>query len=789
MAIQKSFPTSRSISPSIRITEKDLSFVRSATVTHRSGLVGFASKGPINRPVLIRSRRELANTFGYPHPESGDPFLLYAAQQYLMVSSEVYIVRVADEDVVSDHRAEFASVEIPAAGGQISFVSDTAGPYEFDREGFFRWRLNGVLSATTLAVPAKNYTTAELIDYLNSWLVSERDGIEFFRSSDDKLGVRSTFAYGPDSELELVSVQDSIYGGPVKGSQPDATNVTGLGASMSRAVLVGSKDRYPNSHANAGEFDFTGLSGLNLRIVVDGSENVLIDNTVQIVDLKDLEGTQPSTADVVNNMNSQRASEGGTLPGGWEAYAEGDSVAIRTLHYGRDARLLVKSSSSAAKLLGFSSSTAFGESPVGPTNDGAAHTFARINGSDNTSGNPTFNLVADSAGLDGNATQVVIRGDNREGTFTLEVFNNGVQLEAWGPLSKNENNLYYVGTYLDSVSKWIRVEDIPSNPAPPKPGTYRLSGGSDGIPSDPDDQDDLIIGSAQGYSGVYALSEPEQIDIDLLAVPGHSSTAVVLAMLDVCQNARMDCLALVDPPFGLNVSESVAWQNGRHPLNTIRFDSDFGALYWPWVMIRDNFNGVDVWTPPSGSVLATYALSDSLAAPWFAPAGETRGVVPNIIDVFSRPTLEERDLMYGNENCINPIVSYANLDGFVIMGQKTLQRRPTALDRVNIRRLLFFIEKRIRAESRQLLFDPHDAEQRNNFVRLATNVLTEVQVARGIEDFVVQCDEELNPPEVVERYELRAKIGILPIKATEFIFIEFAMHGNDSFNQVVNPVV
>jgi len=240
-------------------------------------------------------------------------------------------------------------------------------------------------------------------------------------------------------------------------------------------------------------------------------------------------------------------------------------------------------------------------------------------------------------------------------------------------------------------------------------------------------------------------------------------------------------LAIIDPPFGLTVKEIIDWQNGVHPLNTTRFDSDFGALYWPWVRLRDNFNRIDIWAPPSGSVMATIAHSDQLSAPWFAPAGVNRGQVPNITDVFSRPTLEERDLMYGNRNAINPIVQFVDFEGFVVWGQKTLQRRPTALDRVNVRRLMFVIEKRIRSASRQLLFDPHDDILRQKFVRIATAILTEIQVGRGVDDFRVKCDTELNTPDVIDRNEMRARVGVIPIRAAEFIFIEFSIHRTGSF--------
>jgi hypothetical protein len=573
----------------------------------------------------------------------------------------------------------------------------------------------------------------------------------------------------------MVSVQDAIYGGAVIDG-----NVTGFGTGMTQATITGSLDRYPESYQTASNYDFTGLTDLNLQIVIDGTDNVLIDNVVQVIDLSDLEGAEWTIDEVVDEINSQLVENGGTLPGGWVASADGDSLAFTTLTHGRDARLLVKSDSTAAGLFGLEHVTKKGTSPVGTSGDGSTYTYGRVNGDANSTGAVTFTVKADSPGIDGNATQIVIENNIREGNFQIQVYNNGVQVESWGGIVKDQESRFYVETFLALVSDWIRVEDNTDNAAPPLDGTYSLAGGTDGIPADPDDQDGLIIGNNLAFTGMYALSEPEQIDIDLIAVPGHSSTAVVSALLDLCQNVRSDCLAIIDPPFGLTVNEIIDWQNGSHPLNTTRFDSDFGALYWPWVKLNDSFNRVDVWCPPSGSVMATIARSDQLGAPWLAPAGVSRGIVPNILDVFSRPTLEERDLMYGYRNAINPIVQFVDFDGFVIWGQKTLQRLPTALDRVNVRRLMFVVEKRIRIAARQLLFDPHDQILRDKFVRIATSILTDIQVGRGIDQFKVQCDDELNPPDVVDRNEMRARIGIIPIRAAEFIFIEFSIHRTGS---------
>lgn len=815
MAILRGFPPSNTISPSVRITEKDLSFVPPEQSFHRAGLVGFASKGPVNIPTVIRTKRQLNTVFGFPHPETSDPFLIYAAEQYLLVANELYVVRVADEDAVSHERAKTASVDIPSAGGQIIITSDTAGYYNFANESFFRWKLNGVLASKILVVLAdadhdseevqlNGYTAAQLAEDLNLQLEGDVDGIEFFATDDNRIGVMTTFAFGPDASLEFVSVENSILGGDLSPSGNVNPNVTGLGQGMTVAQVTGANDRSPDDgYQAAGTWDFTSDFPLNstvdLQVVVDGTDNVLIDNVVQtIVFPLSMVGdtTSVTTAEIVTEINAQITA--GTIPGGFEALAVGNNLSLRTLHVGRDARLLVKDESATFEFFGFDTpltdpeddssdpgiyATAEGTSPEGVSGDAAIHTYGIVTGDSNTTGEVTFVLNADSSGIEGNTTQVRITNNIREGNFNLEVFNNGVQVESWGQLTKDETSRFYVETFLVLVSDFIRAVDDTSVPSSPLDGTYDLSGGSDGIPADPDDQDALIIGNTLGFTGMYALSEPEQIDIDLIAVPGHSSTSIVMALIDLCQNMRMDCMAIIDPPFGLTVKEIVQWQNGAHPLNTTRFDSDFAALYWPWVRIRDTFNRVDVWVPPSGSVMAVYARNDQFAAPWFAPAGVNRGVVPGITDVFSRPTLEERDLMYGNRNAINPIVQFADFQDYVVWGQKTLQRRPTALDRVNVRRLMFVIEKRIRAASRKLLFDPHDAIFRQKFIDIATAILREVQVGRGLTDFIIQADEELNTPDVIDRNEFRARIGVQPTRAVEFMFLEFSIHRTGSFSE------
>lgn len=868
MAILKGFPPAGTISPQVRIVEIDNSFVNPQQSFHRAGLVGFASKGPINKATVVSSSRQLHTIFGYGHPDAGDPYMIYAAEQYLLVANELYVVRVADTEAVSDERAVTAAVDVPVAGASIILQSSVVGPYVFDVDSFFKWKLNGLESVKTLLVPANtaanpSYTCAELVDELNSQLSATVDGIEFSCTDDLELKVSTTFSYGPDASLELVSVQNSIYGASVdalvltyaagSGSSSttlivaDSTNfengdsieidgvsatistvnhttntitlgsakswgdgnivskatrysgVTGLGSEMKQAQSTSAAAGYSTGYEVDGTWDFTSATNLQLLVVVDGSDNVAVDNSVQVIDLEALEGLSNTTADVVDEINSQITN--GTIVGGFYAvggsstngptidgitidltshplYAA-DNVTLVSLHSGKDAKLLVKSESTAFNIFDFDGLTAKGVSTSGVTGDSNISELAIVTGSAVSATNSLM-ITADSPGIEGNSTQIIVKNDVRNATFTIEVYNNSVQVEAHGNLTKDQTSRYYVETYLTSNSDYITAIDNTLVTAPPKNGTYSLSGGTDGIPADPDLQDELIIGNEIGSTGLFALSDPEQIDIDLLAAPGHSSTSVVLGLINICQNYRMDCLAIVDAPFGLSVNEIVKWQNGAHPLNSTRLDSDFAALYWPWVKIRDNFNRIDVWVPPSGSIMAVIARNDIIAAPWFAPAGTTRGQVPGITGVFSRPTLAERDLMQGNRNAINPIIQF-NDTGYLVFGQKTMQRTPTALDRINVRRMLFLAEKRIKAASRQLLFDPNDETFQRDFIEIASGILREIQIGRGIHDFRIQADASLNTADVIDRNEFRARIGIQPVRSAEFMFLEFSLHRTGDF--------
>jgi hypothetical protein len=846
MANLKGFPPSNTISPSVRFTEQDLTLGADAGVlsTQNIGLVGFCSKGPINKPTRVQSLSDLVVKFGHPNIKSRtgestsyNPYLIWAAQLALNISNAVYIVRCAETDPVSQDYAMTAEANVKASGGLAYVVGNgmfnSTDKITFDKNRWFAWKLNGIQSSkmlmlektSTSASYPTGMTLTEIAAVLNLQLDAIVDGIEFSvvdNGVKKSLKLSTTWAYGVNSTIEIISVMDNLFGGTM-GTGLDyndttGNNLLGLGTLMTHAFVNPTVNKYPNnSYTSAGNYDFTTASDLWFQVVVAGT-NHIYDNAVQTFDLTAvLKGATRSASFIltqINNRLAQHNPSAGIILGGFKPVLNtisvaDDSIKLESLHYGRDAKILVRASSPLAKVFGWSTVTQTG----GPTTSftcsaGTAdcYKYPVLTGSSNANGEVSFTVLADSPGIEGNNTFVTVQNDASGNTFTLNIFVENPftkqinQVEAWGKLTKTRTSPYYVETYINSKSNYIRIDDNTDTLAPPsgaigatlpESGTY-LSGGTDGVPSPTigststaylTRRNDLLIGNPFQMSGIYAFSEPDQTNIDTVAVPGAVDEEVILALIDMCENYRQDCLAIIDPPNGLTPLEVVQWQNGASEVNSVRFNSDFGALFWPWVYMRDTYNGQDVLVPPSGAVLATIARNDVIGFPWLAPAGYTRGIVPGIIGVSNEPTLVEKDLMYGNSNAVNPIVKYNGVDDYMLWGQKTLQRAPSALDRINVRRMMFYVEKQIKALSRAILFEPHTEGTRAKFVQLATSVLENVKVNDGIYAYKVVCDTNLNTSDVIDRNELRAQIGVQPTRAVEFIFIEFSLHRTGSFSE------
>ena len=289
--------------------------------------------------------------------------------------------------------------------------------------------------------------------------------------------------------------------------------------------------------------------------------------------------------------------------------------------------------------------------------------------------------------------------------------------------------------------------------------TYVTSEGDNGITSD-----------YYAYlDGIYTYNNPEAVNINVFATPGidlRDNISLVENAVDVIEVDRADSLYIITTPDTDDDGQTITPDEAVDLVEDSGIDSNYSATYWPWLQMNDTENNRYVWLPPTLEVVRNIALTDNVAFPWFAAAGLNRGTT-NAIKARVKLKLDDRDDLY--EGRINPMATFSDV-GVVIFGNKTLQVKETALNRINVRRLLLQARKLISAVSIRLLFEQNDDVVRNQFLSLVNPILDNIRKERGLTDFRVVLDDT---PESIDRNELNGRIFIKPTRSLEFISIEF----------------
>jgi len=270
--------------------------------------------------------------------------------------------------------------------------------------------------------------------------------------------------------------------------------------------------------------------------------------------------------------------------------------------------------------------------------------------------------------------------------------------------------------------------------------------------------------------GIYTYNNPEAVNINVFATPGldlRDQSGLIDAAVDMVENDRADSLYVMTTPDTDSSGETVlTTDEAVDILDDSGVDSNYSATYFPWLQMNDTENNQYIWLPPTLEVVRNIALTDNVAFPWFAAAGLNRGTT-NAIKARTKLTLDQRDDLY--EGRINPMATFSDV-GVVIWGNKTLQTKETALNRINVRRLLLQARKLISAVSIRLLFEQNDDVVRNQFLSLVNPILDNIRKERGLTDFRVVLDDT---PESIDRNELNGRIFIKPTRSLEYISIEF----------------
>tara|TARA_R100000008_G_scaffold86447_1_gene79581 strand:+ start:8642 stop:11020 length:2379 start_codon:yes stop_codon:yes gene_type:complete len=290
---------------------------------------------------------------------------------------------------------------------------------------------------------------------------------------------------------------------------------------------------------------------------------------------------------------------------------------------------------------------------------------------------------------------------------------------------------------------------------------------------------DITAGNSQGFNltnstssgsvayvkAINAISNPDDFDINLVSAPGvirRLHSYVFDKIVDTCED-RADCFFIGDTTAH---SDTIA----QATTQADAVDSNYVGTYYPWVKTIDINTNKLTAVPPSVLMPGIYAANDRIAAEWFAPAGLNRGGIVGAVSVMNRLTHAERDTLY--EGKVNPIASFPG-EGIVAFGQKTLQDKASALDRINVRRLLIKVKKFVASTSRYLIFEQNTAQTRNRFINTVQPYLEGVQQRQGLYAFKVVMDETNNTPDVIDRNILAGQIFLQPTKTAEFIVIDF----------------
>ena len=652
-------------SPSVVVIENDVSVYTPNVNSSVVGIVGFADKGPVDKPTLVTSQQNLLRLFGKPAtamPGQG----LEGALEILEATNQLYYVRAAAASAAN------ASGSIPLGAcpsvqlsGAAWDISEPSSIYYSVSDNSGNFKISG-----TVSVPASSttYPTKKSILY-NSF-------------NPAIVGDQPIFAYVDDAGNQFLA---SKYAG--SGA---ALLVSAVGYNNATLSFVQTIDVSGNGSTTSGAgVQATGFQSSAITLLA--------------------EAVNPGTG-----YNLSKLRDGST---------QGVSVEINNLSV---------------------------EDSLTVNSEGAQVEQFQVVLSPTAANSVEFLLINDKL----NNKSEYIYTDVVSGGVSYE----GVPDQFGEKLSESTsfNGELVLGT---ATPRFVK----------PVEGTHSFTGGNSGYGTTEDGSGDrtALIGTAATKTGLYALDD-DFLNISIATIPGISDQDVQNALITLGESSK-NFLALVAPPYAVgNTQDAVDWLNGKGT-RTAALNSSYAAAYWPWVQVFNAFAGAEEWYDPAIFAARQCVFTDSISEPWFAPAGFRRGRLTKPSDTEVTLNQGDRNTLYSN--AVNPITKEPQT-GITIFGQKTTQRLPTALDRVNVRRLMIFVRKTLLQLGKPFQFEPNDVFSWEKVEAAIRPFLSDLKARRAIVAGSVQCDSSTNTPLRVDRNELWCSVTIKPTKAAETIVFE-----------------
>lgn len=757
------------VSAGVYIQERDDSLYAPAISPAIMGIVGTATKGTPNQAVLVTNEGQLVDTFGRPRSKD---FGMQAAIEALKAGRLVYFVRIAGAAATS------GSVTLNDGGSAATQAS--IGP-SANGEPF------NLISGATLTTDTMN--TKIRFNYNNGTPVTDADvNIDGVRAIVNNSPGAATYNLSGIAAGAATTLGIAIDGGFTQtitfaSTDPLISNYAAVTPEEVSDVindqLIGGKADFSGNVVTVRSDTFGSNSSIQVSAGSPNDANSVISFTTTL---------QTSVGNDVADITAVTGAELKTV-------IEAD-ISDFTVTVGVGGEITIATNGTPGSAREIEIESASGESPA----VGAAPLInltpldTTIPGTDSGAAGPTITLTATSVGSWSDDLDVRITASAAlAGTVKLEILFRNIVVETYDKLSKgglvsgSDNFITTINSGntdgSQPASEFVDASDANPSGTDPVAGTFALSAGLNGDDWTPG----TVIGTtvAGVSTGMQIFRDPDSIFINVFATPGVSYAAVISEGIDIC-TTRGDCLFIADAPQNLTPQEVTDWHNGtntspvtvdqenRTEVNSTTFNSSYAALYYPFITVFDKFNDTQISIPPSSLILRTIAHTDNVAEPWFAPAGPNRTQAASILDLEFNANQGEQDLMNGDilGNNVNPI---RNIDGvgIVIMGQKTLQRAPTALNRVNVRRLLLAIEKVISQAVFFLMFEQNDSIMWRRFINLVSPVMKDVQNRRGVFDFRVIADSSTTTDLLIDQNTFVGKIFLKPTKAAEKLIVPF----------------
>lgn len=771
------------VSPGVYIREDDKSLFVSNLADTPLGVVGLATWGPVNEATLVTSNSQLFKTFGdfsgasgtyneavanYPkHP------MLYAADRYLRRGKRLLVVRVGDTDSGNTAALAKASASVPGesqnrnpptANSTVPFVANpTTAPTVTIETG-------GNLTDGNIYNAFYTYTTAN--------------------GETTAIGAASPVtATATDKQVD-VTVPDpsnatimgfNIYIAEVTSGTPLSTGAVFVSshttADYASAQSITSMPVDTASNVFTATARYNGTLGNRIQLHVGKGSNWTLSNptfkitvflqspisTTKVVQTEVFDAVVMDSSDTTNNVLAR-------IKTSTSQYI--DLALIN--HQATDGSTETHIPAAPAQTAGTAGSLVAGTYQTGVSYEDAGGETTAV-----------FDATPDPVVSTSSGSIAVVTGEAVPSAFDyVHVY--------ISPVGGTTAQARRVATMAKPAAGWDATNETITvtttadkqllSLSPTTSPNIAFTGGANGDHAIGDslaDKEAVYVGTPESLvsdpTGLQIFRNAEANRVSLLAVPGVSFSGVVNEIIDVCGVSRGDCLGLIDPPSNLKPQEVIKWHNGQLGGSgdpAITLNSSYAALYWPWMKVLDSLNEQDLFLPPSGFAAEVMAFNDFQNDPWFAPAGLNRGKIAGIKKAQYQPNQGDRDALYSSGNSVNPITTFS-ANGVVIWGQRTLQREPTALDRVNVRRLLIQLRLVIDAAARQLVFQPNDNTLWRRFVNIVSPVLEGVRQRRGLVDFKVVMDATTNTPDVIEQNQAVGNVFLKPTKAAEMIVLNF----------------